>query len=454
MSGEKVSLRPFRGGLFFGAFNAVTWQVALGTPLVLLSERLGADASQVGMMYAFFYLLVPFQLVATSYLPRFGFQKVFMFGFGMRGLFLVVPLGLAFLSGKSVAPWMMTALMAAMFFFCLFRAVGSCAYIPWMYSILPREIRGRYFATDQLFSGFAGILTLLVSSVLFWWFSDATAFQLLFGLSALGSALAVFSLSRLEDGPRPDTLPLGTILKRSPGLVFRSGPFSLFILINVLFTVLSAPVSPFTAFFLKAQGALDSGRILLYTMLQTFGGIGMSLIMRYTIDKVGAKVYMVVSLLLYCGIGSFWLLYLNGFDEWVAAFPLVYFVVGMAGACWLSGVLNFMPKLIPDDERPLYTSVFSALGSFLGGLSPLFWGLLMRSPGGGTSLTGFRVFFCFVLVSSLLVLSGLLKIKEPDVKVRPMFRGGANLRIFRFFGYLMNPVVRKKREEETNSRES
>jgi len=112
-----------------------------------------------------------------------------------------------------------------------------------------------------------------------------------------------------------------------------------------------------------------------------------------------------------------------------------------------------MPKLIPEDERPLYTSVFSALGAFIGGFSPLFWGLWLRNPDGGTSLLGYEVFFGFVVLGCVVVWAVLKRIEEPDVVVRPMLRGGANLRIFRFFTYLMNPVLRKNDGDEPKSKD-
>ena len=42
-------LAPFRAGLVFGFFNAMTWQIGIGTPMVLFAEVLGATPLQVGL---------------------------------------------------------------------------------------------------------------------------------------------------------------------------------------------------------------------------------------------------------------------------------------------------------------------------------------------------------------------------------------------------------------------
>ena len=72
-------LYPVRSGLVFGFFNALTWQVGIGTPMVLFAERLGATTLQVGLAYSFVFTLTPIQVLSTALLPRYG-------GRGMYGM--------------------------------------------------------------------------------------------------------------------------------------------------------------------------------------------------------------------------------------------------------------------------------------------------------------------------------------------------------------------------------
>ena len=65
-----AGLRPFRAGYWFGGFNGLTWMIGLGTPMVLLAERLGASAFQIGLASAFVFLLLPLQVLSTAALPR------------------------------------------------------------------------------------------------------------------------------------------------------------------------------------------------------------------------------------------------------------------------------------------------------------------------------------------------------------------------------------------------
>ena len=93
-------LHAHRHGLYFAFYNALNWQVGAGIPTVLFMEYLGANSFQTGLVYGWMLLLTPVQVFATVLLPRWGFKKLTMAGWGARGWFLLVPLGLALAARK------------------------------------------------------------------------------------------------------------------------------------------------------------------------------------------------------------------------------------------------------------------------------------------------------------------------------------------------------------------
>ena len=120
-------LYPYRRGLHFAFFNAFNWQVGVGTPTVLFMEHLGASPAEVGLVYAWTFLLTPAQVLATALLPRWGFKKLTLAGWGARAWFLLVPLALALVAPANRITWAVYAMVTAMFFYSLSRAVGSAA---------------------------------------------------------------------------------------------------------------------------------------------------------------------------------------------------------------------------------------------------------------------------------------------------------------------------------------
>lgn len=137
-------LFPFRPGLTFAFFNALAWQIGIGTPMVLFAEELGATPFQVGLAYSFVFVLTPLQIVSTALLPRFGFKALMLGGWRTRSFFLGVPVLLAVLAMRGVQSWMLGAMIWSVFFFCVFRSIGAASGTSWFYAILPEGVRGRY----------------------------------------------------------------------------------------------------------------------------------------------------------------------------------------------------------------------------------------------------------------------------------------------------------------------
>jgi hypothetical protein len=191
------SLRPYADLLKFGFFNATTWMVGLGTPLILLASELGASSFEVGLIYAFVFLLLPIQILANATLPRFGYKKQVMFGWASRGVFLLIPLWLAWMAPAEPQRWMVHALIASAFFFSLFRALGSCGFMPLLYATLPEHIRGKYFSTDQAITGISGILTLLLCAALFRFLPIYQAFFWQYIYAIVGVFFTVYFLSKV-----------------------------------------------------------------------------------------------------------------------------------------------------------------------------------------------------------------------------------------------------------------
>ncbi len=442
-SGSNSSLRPFRAGLVFSFFNAITWQVALGTPLVLLAERLGASAFQVGVLYSFVFLMTPVQVLSTAFLPRFGFKRVMLAGWGLRSLFLVPPILLALTDLNDPQTWKVNVLIATMFLFCLMRAVGNAAFIPWLYAILPENARGRYFANDQIFSGIAGLLTLLTASLLFYLLRDSEAFFWQFTMAFAGALLCWWALSRLADGPRPNTISLRRIVRDTPGFCTRPGRFRQFLLVSVVFAVCSAPIPPFCAYYLKSMTPLEPAQIILFTMVQFSGAIVCALVLRGIVDRFGARPFLRLAVIFYALVALLWFLFLSMEVTWVWPLVVTYFLLGVGAAAWMNGSLNYLPTVMNEDDRPLMVSIFGAVTALVGGVSPIVWGGFLRAgdDGIGVNPVAFQVFFAFTVVVQIFLFFRLSRLRQSGVDEGPILLGsGAALRPTRAFSFLINLV--------------
>ena len=93
-------------------------------------------------------LLVIFQIPAAAHIARVGYKKFVYAGWGTRVMFIfgiaLVPLTGGFLS----PPTQLALILFLLFGFNLSRGISSAAWLPWITTLVPLEIRGKYLARE------------------------------------------------------------------------------------------------------------------------------------------------------------------------------------------------------------------------------------------------------------------------------------------------------------------
>lgn len=419
------ALRPYRRGLYFAFFNAMNWQVATATPTVLFMAYLGADSFQTGLVYGWQLLLTPIQVVATVLLPRMGFKRLTLAGWGARSWFLLVPLGLALSAPAQPTGWMIHAMVVAMFCYSFSRSVGAAAITTWLQGLVPESVRGRYWSTDQIMSGIASIATLLLCAVSFTSLPPAAAFAVLYTFSIAGAILAVRCLRTLPDIARPTVMSLGNIVADTPRLLFRAGGFSFYLWLVVLYYVVIAPLAPFSAYFLTVEAGLSPAAIIGCTIVQYFGVIAGSWFMRSRIDQTGARPFLRAAFLL-CGVvAAGWLVGLHWRGLLFGLLPALYLVLGAALGMFNTANVSYLAQILPESERALPVSIHGALTLFCGGLAPMAWGLVLKggSVEPSVNLTALQLYFGSVLVGTVVLSALVHRLREATGHVDPILEG-------------------------------
>lgn len=447
---QPASLRHVRAAIAFSFFNAMTWQVALGTPMVLFAEQLGASAAAVGLAYSFVFVLTPIQVLSTSFLPKYGFKGMMLSGWGARSLFLLPPVVIAWMNPRpgTAAVWMF---IGSLFLFTFFRSIGACSWLPWMNALLSAENRGRYFALEQVASGTAGVGTLFIC-----WYSLRVmplhqAFLLQYAFAFVGSWLAYYALTRLPDAPKPSALPISMVLRESPRIVAQPGPFRRYLVIGVVNGVAIAAIPPFCAYYLKVVPQLTASQVVGFTLVQYLGVIVGAFSIRNQVDVLGARPFFQISLMLYISIAVFWIGVLRGWIGGLVPIGVAYFGVGVAASCWSSASNKYLPLVVGSENRTLAFSVQAAVTAVVSGFSPALWGLVIKGPTDAPSVdvVAFQVFFAVTILCAMFV---SLRVSHlPPIAGAGHGRallGGVNLRAFRGFTALAS-LVQPAADERT-----
>lgn len=436
-------LAPFRPGIVFAFFNALGWQIGIGTPMVLFAEELGATPFQVGLAYSFVFILTPVQILSTALLPRYGFKAVMLGGWRTRSFFLAVPAVLALLALRGEQPWMADTLVWSVFFFCLFRSIGAAAGISWFYAILPERVRGRYFASDQFASAVASVATLLACAALFAVLPVYWALLAQYLIALVGSWVSFLALRRLPDAPRPAPVSLRQVLRDTPRHLFAPSVFRRYVWLAAAGAAIVTPLPPFAAYFLKVGPGLSTAQIMVFEVARYAGVMVAAWVLRRRIDETGARPFFLLALGLYVVVAAFWWTYLEFGLGGIPGLLGSYFLLGLAAAAWVMANLQYLPKTTTAEDRTLAVSIHGAVTAVVGGLAPILWGLILKAEGGGRGLDAgwFQVFFLCVAAGGLVL--GQLIARLPEERghpVEPLLIGNAILRPFRAMTYLVNLV--------------
>ena len=395
---------PYRYLLRFSFFNASTFLIGLGTPMVLLASELGASSFEVGLIYSFVFLLLPVQIIATALLPHLGFKKQIMLAWLARGASLVIPLYLAMVAPAEAPRWMINALVLSSFLFCFFRTFGSCALPPMLYAILPDPIRGRYFSTDQAITGIAGIMILLIFALLARNVEPYTAFAWQYAYGLLAVVMTIYYMARIKDPPRPTHTRLMNIAVETPTICLRRSPFRQYLIFMLVSALMGTAFVPLSAYYLKVEADLGMDQILFLTAVQYCGAILGTVIMRNRIDQMGVKPVFRISLILSAGISTYWFFLVTGiYPPLKHGLVPAFFFFGLSASQWLSAHLKYMPRVCDESKQALHVSVHAAAVGIIGGLAPVFWGFLVKLPNSVPGIRGdrFALFFLALIPRGL-----------------------------------------------------
>ena len=414
---------PFPPGLHhafsFSAFNALSFQIVLGSPMILYARTLDASATVLGIIAGMMPLLVIFQIPAANHINRIGYRRFVLAGWSTRVLFIfglaLVPLTSGFLDVAN----RLALLLALLFCFNLSRGISSCAWLPWITQLVPAEMRGRYLARDVAVQNLASFITFLVAAFTLSGATQAWQFAALFAFSAFMGTISLAFLKRIPDVPIPETVK--TSQTPVPWLeMIRFTPFRKLLRAAVAWSVAYGGISAFTVAFLKANSGLSEGQILLISSVAFLGGVSSLWLLGSRFDRVGSKPVLGAAgvdwLLVWVGWGA---LAGGGLRPNLGLILLLQFVMGLLAAAVSMANNKLAMGIVPALGRNHFFAIFSVVSNVTLGLAPIAWGLLIDAVGDrapvwlGLEWNRFTVFFAGAAVAFAALLATVQRLDEP-----------------------------------------
>lgn len=403
----------------FSAFNALSFQIVLSSPMVLYAKTLDASATVLGIIAGMMPLLVIFQIPAASHVNRIGYRRFVLAGWGTRVLFIfamaLVPLTGVFLNHTT----RLALLLMLLFGFNLSRGISSCAWLPWITTLVPETLRGKYLGLDAAVMNTGSFFTFLIAAATLASDPRPWQFALLFAFSAVTGAVSLVFLKRIPDiEPPKETRPSGA---RVPWLAMtRHPPFRKLLRAVVAWSVAYGGLVAFTVAYLKTETGLSDGEIMLLSSASFLGGLSSLWFLGSRLDRLGSRPVLTFSFAAWIAVLVGWLTLAGGvFPPRVAVIVLLQFLMGLLAALVNMANTRLAMAVVPVMGRNHFFALYSVLLNVTQGLAPVAWGLLIDAVGRhaprwlGISWNRYTVFFAGAAGAFLVTLGLARRLDEP-----------------------------------------
>lgn len=402
---------------WFSLFNAVSFQIILGAPIILYAKSIGASSTVLGIIASFTPLMTVFQLPAAQFLGRYGYKQFVLMGWSLRTIFIfmvaAVPL-MSFLDTTSK----LAVILASLFVFNLLRGISSAAWMPWIATLIPEEIRGRFLSLDQIFMHVGSLLALVSSALVMTGNVDPWEYSVVFLLSATGATLSLYFIRRI-----PETATAETARKSSEPVPWRKiisfPPFRELLIFNVLFMAVIGSLGVFTVEYLREFPEFNVSLVLYLSGLSFIGALTSLPFVGRLVDDAGSKPVMTGSLIVFGITILGWFLVAAGIlpcTIWVIG--LLNFLAGVAGANFNLANVRIIMSTMPEMGRNHFFALFTVITSLGLGAAPVLWGVSLDFIGTYEAVTGafhwrrHSIYFLALFLLNLVALALIHRLHE------------------------------------------
>lgn len=360
----------------FSFFNALSFQLVLGAPVILYAKSLGASSLVLGIIASLTPLLGILQLVAARYLHRTGYRRFALAGWGARTFFVLALAVIPVWPGIG-AETRLAFVAFALFCFNVLRGFAAGAWLPWLTALVPDDLRGRFLSRDNAFMHAGSLGALLLSAWVMAGTVEAVEYAAVFAIGLASATVSLWFIRRIPDAQSPEERARsGTHVPWAAML--RYPPFARLLGFTTFYMVVIGSLGVFTVEFLAVGGNFSEGMILLLGALSFLGALAGLALAGPHLDAMGSKPWLRGSLLFMALVVAGWFLLAAGLAPahgWTVG--ALNFGGGLAGAVF--GVAN--TRIIMGSVPPMGRNHFFALFTVVSGLglggAPIIWGAML-----------------------------------------------------------------------------
>ena len=364
----------------FSFFNAVSFQIVLGAPVILFAKSLGASSFLLGTIAALTPLLNILQLLAARFLHRTGYKRFVLAGWGARTFFTLCIAAIPVWPGLTISGrlWL---LAGSLFGFNLLRGFSAGAWLPWLTALVPEQVRGSFLSRDNAFMHLGCLVALLVSAWVMSGSVEAAEYAAVFGIGLVAALISLWFVHRIPDAESPeDRLRSGVSVPW--GAMLRHVPFARLLRFTTIYMTVIGSLGVFTVEYLVVREKFGEATILLLGSLSFVGALVGLAITAPRLDVTGSKPWLRRGLVLMALVIFGWFALAAGLlPGWPGLVGGLNFFGGLAGAVFGVANTRIVMVSVPAMGRNHFFALFTVVcGLGLGG-APMAWGAVLDALG-------------------------------------------------------------------------
>lgn len=407
-----------------GLFAAIYVQTTTGVLLSNFLVELKASPAAIGMIVSVPLLANLLQPLGAYWSNRTTSRRDF--GFWINALARLLWLGLALGIGATTLGYLRTThlvflALAVILVSSFSNSLGTASWLSWLASLVPRQLRGRYFGLRNSIASLTALLAVpLGGMIVFYWpggslqgYGVVLVLGVVAGLISLGFQRIMVDVNPQDQmrllrkqqrwGDRQNTLPASI-----KTWFWEDTNFLIFLAYFAVWNFSVNLCNPFFNLYLLEDLKLDVTLVTLYTSLSAAANLFMLVLWGRVADRVGNRflllsVGLVVAITpgLWIGTGA------NDWSVWLW-FPLLHLLGGGTWAAIDLCLNNMQISIAPIHNQPGYFAIAAAVAGVCGALGAVIGGY----TAGVAGYTGVLGLFMLSSVLRLFALMPLFFVEE------------------------------------------
>jgi HEAT repeat protein/Na+/melibiose symporter-like transporter len=348
-----------------------------GSVFVLFLNELGLSKAQVGFVLS----LLPFSglisLVVAPWVARFGYKRTYLTFWAARSLISALML---------LTPWIIVQfgeertllfISVTVAAFALVRSVGMTANLPWVQEYVPNSVRGKYTASNNVFTSLAGFVAIIGGGFVLSQIPGLNGFILLIAFGVVAGFISVWFATFIPGGA-PEPAPAGEKQHRDLRVALQDPAFLRYLIGVAVLTIATVPLGSFVPLFMQEVVGLQKGNIVLLQIASLSGGLLSSYLWGWVADRYGSKPIMLWGLLLRLSLPVLWIFMPKNSDVSLYFAFVIALFQGIADMGWGIGSARLLyVSIVPMQKRSDYMALYNAWTGIAGGISQIIGGQII-----------------------------------------------------------------------------